>query len=63
MLSIYQSEKNQEWYWQLKAANGEIVAGSSEGFASKANAINNLLITHSMLSTELARLAQSKLDD
>lgn len=31
---IYQSEKNQEYYFRLKAGNGEIILGS-EGYTTK----------------------------
>jgi uncharacterized protein YegP (UPF0339 family) len=31
---IYKDSRN-EWRWRLKAANGKIVADSSEGYATK----------------------------
>ena len=44
--------------WRIKADNGEIVAASSEGFTSKSNAVNNLLMTYTMLSVYVAELAK-----
>lgn len=38
---IYQSEKNQEYYFRLKAANGENVL-ASEGYTQKASAENGV---------------------
>lgn len=36
---IYQSEKNKEFYFRLKAGNGQVVLGS-EGYKTKASALN-----------------------
>lgn len=36
---IYQSEKSQEYYFRLKAANGQVIL-TSEGYKTKASAIN-----------------------
>lgn len=36
---IYQSEKSQEYYFRLKAGNGQIILGS-EGYKTKASALN-----------------------
>jgi uncharacterized protein YegP (UPF0339 family) len=30
--------RNRKYFWRLKAGNGEIVADSAEGYASKSNA-------------------------
>lgn len=35
------------WRWRVKGANGEIVAASSEGFASKQKAQENYRLTTS----------------
>lgn len=35
---IYQSEKNQEYYFRLKAANGQVIL-TSEGYTTKASAL------------------------
>lgn len=39
-LYVY-TDKAGKWRWQLLAGNGEIVAASSQGYASKANAERN----------------------
>ena len=33
---IFYQDKANEWRWQLKHSNGQIVAASSEGFSSEA---------------------------
>jgi len=33
---------DREWRWRLRAVNGRIVAGSGEGYASKANCENGI---------------------
>jgi hypothetical protein len=38
---IYQSEKNEKYYFRLKAGNGEIVL-TSQGYSSKASAHNGV---------------------
>jgi len=42
-LTIYRASDG--YRWQLKAANGEIVTASSEGFFDKAEARSNLIRT------------------
>ncbi|MCK4594979.1 YegP family protein [bacterium] len=32
---IFKSEKNNEWYWHLRANNGQIIATSGEGYKNK----------------------------
>lgn len=59
MFRFYKDDKG-EYRWQIKATNGETVAASSEGFSSKQNAINNMLMTHSMIGTMLARIAKGE---
>ena len=41
MFELFQSEKSQEFYFRLKAANGQIIL-SSEGYAQKAGALNGI---------------------
>jgi len=38
--SIYQ-DKAGEWRWNVKGANGKIIAASTEGYTNKQDAINN----------------------
>ena len=36
------TDKAGEWRWRLKHSNGNIIAASSEGYASKASALNGI---------------------
>ena len=38
---LYQSEKNQEWYFNLKAGNHEIIL-QSQGYKAKTSAVNGI---------------------
>lgn len=42
---VWQNGVNKKWYWNAKASNGEIVASSSQGFASKQSALRNAAIS------------------
>jgi uncharacterized protein YegP (UPF0339 family) len=35
---IWKSDKNNEWYWRFKAANGETIA-SGQGYSDRRNAL------------------------
>ena len=59
MIRFYK-DKAGEYRWEIKADNGETVDASSEGFSSKQNAVNNLLMTHSMIGTFIARIAKGE---
>lgn len=39
---VYQSKKNNQWYWRFRAANGQIVAVGGEGYVNKAGCLNGL---------------------
>ncbi|MDP5172837.1 MAG: YegP family protein [Bacteroidia bacterium] len=41
MFELFQSEKSQEYYFRLKAKNGQIIL-SSQGYSSKAGAANGI---------------------
>ncbi|MEM7368519.1 MAG: YegP family protein [Bacteroidota bacterium] len=41
MYEIYQSEKSQEYYFRLKAKNGQVIL-TSQGYANKAGAQNGI---------------------
>lgn len=41
MFEIYQSEKNQEYYFRLKAGNGQVIL-TSQGYANKSGAQNGV---------------------
>jgi uncharacterized protein YegP (UPF0339 family) len=36
---IWQSDKNKEWYWRFKAANGENIA-NGQGYTDRRNCLN-----------------------
>ncbi len=38
----FQSNKNQEWYWRLKAGNHELMAIGGEGFSSKQSILDSM---------------------
>lgn len=40
MKFIIYKDKNGEWRWKIKAANGKIIADSAEGYKNKEDAIN-----------------------
>lgn len=58
MVEFY-TDQSREWRWRIKAENGEIVAASSESFASKVNAVNNLLMTHALIAAYVRKFYQS----
>ncbi len=41
MFELFQSDKNEKYYWNLKAGNGEIIL-SSQGYADKGGAMNGI---------------------
>ena len=43
---IYQG-KNNQWYWRLKAANGQIIAIGGEGYVNKADAKHGIELVKS----------------
>ena len=34
-IEVFQSTKNSQYYWHLKATNGQVVATGNEGFTTK----------------------------
>jgi uncharacterized protein YegP (UPF0339 family) len=46
--------------WRATANNGEIVGASHKGFGSMMGAVNNLMITHTMLTVFIAELAMAR---
>ena len=49
----YQDNAN-EWRWKITAANGEIVAASSEGFKSEGGAEDNYMLTYRAMGEHLS---------
>lgn len=55
-VEIYQSEKNKQWYWRLKAKNGNVVATGGEGYEKKAGvraAVRKLMVWAMPTSPEI----------
>ncbi len=40
-VTIYRDTK-EEWRWQIKAANGNIIGASTEGYKNKVDCVDNL---------------------
>ena len=38
----FQSKRNNEWYWRLRASNGQIVAVGGEGYKNKADCLRGI---------------------
>lgn len=56
---LFKSEKNSQYYFRLKASNGEVIA-SSEGYTSKASALNGIeSIRHHAAQARLVDLTES----
>ena len=41
MIEFYQDAAN-EWRWRIKAANGRVIAASSEGYVNESDARQNI---------------------
>lgn len=39
---LFKSDKNNQWYWSLKADNHATIADGSEGYVNKQGAINGI---------------------
>lgn len=52
---------NGEVWWNLRAANGEIIGKSHKGFKNKSEALDNLVKTYTFLALFVARNAQDSL--
>ena len=48
----WKSANNNNWYWHLKAANGEKIA-QSEGYASKQGCLNSIELVKSCKNAEV----------
>lgn len=38
----FQSSKNDEWYWRLRADNGEPIADGGQGYSNKADCLHGI---------------------
>ena len=46
--------------WRITAANGEIIGASSSGFSGEPEAVDNLIMTYTMLAMFIAMHAQER---
>ena len=53
MKTEFYQDNAKEWRWRITAANGEIVAASSEGFKSEGGAKSNYRITATAMTDHL----------
>ena len=52
----FQSKKNNQWYWRLKADNWKIIADGSEGYDSKADCLNGISLVKSSGNAEVVEV-------
>lgn len=56
----FEAGRDEKARWKIKADNGEIVGQSHKGFDDTFEAMQNLLITYTMLSVFVAQVAQER---
>lgn len=44
---VFQSVRDNNWYWHLKASNGQIVAVAGEGYVSKQGCLHGISLVKS----------------
>lgn len=49
----YQSAKNKEWYWRLKASNGKIIADGGQGYENKADCLHGISLVKKSASAKV----------
>jgi len=59
----FEEDADQNVRWKIKSANGEIVGASHKGFDDTFEAMDNLVITYTMLTVFVAQAAQDKAAD
>lgn len=58
---LYQSEKNDQWYWRLKSANHQIVATGGEGYHNQKDAKHGIsLVMNTTVLTPIKTLESNK---
>lgn len=45
---LFQSSKNSQWYWQLRAANHEPIADGAEGYVHRQGALHGIELVKSV---------------
>lgn len=49
---LFQSDKNNQWYWRLRAAgNGKIIADGAEGYARRSDCIAGIRLVSEVATT------------
>lgn len=48
---LYKSDKNNQWYWNLNAANNQVIATGAEGYINKQDAIHGINLVKSGASS------------
>ena len=48
---LFKSDKNNQWYWNLNAANHKVIATGAEGYINKQDAINGINLVKANAAT------------
>jgi uncharacterized protein len=48
---LYQSDHNNQWYWNLRADNHQIIASGAEGYVSKQGATDGISLVKKNAAT------------
>lgn len=56
---IWKSDKNSEWYWRFKAANGETIA-SSQGYSGRRDALHAISLLQNANRSKIYSLTPPK---
>ena len=58
-IEFYEGKDHRTW-WRITAANGEIIGASNDGFSGEPEAVDNLIMTYTMLAMFIAMHAQER---
>lgn len=58
-VEFYEGADHMTW-WRITAANGEIIGASNSGFPGEPEAVDNLIMTYTMLAMFIAMHAQER---
>lgn len=50
----FKSEKNNQWYWRLRAGNNQVIAVSGEGYVNKADCLNAINLVKQSFNAPVA---------
>lgn len=48
---LFKSDKNNQWYWNLNAANNQVIATGGEGYVNKQDAIHGINLVKGAAAT------------